>query len=95
MDRSEIKKCYRTGKVRKDGRPRALVVVFKDIATARYWCNDGRGFHFGEHWVNEDLCQADRDAGFFVREERRNRKKKVGEPKQQNHVKVGVPLQDY
>ena len=79
MPNSEIVSCYRTGRVRKDKQgvllPRPLVVVFKSEDMAHYWCNGGRGYQSpcGKHWVNEDLCIADRDAKYFVRKERRNR----------------------
>ena len=100
MVRSEFERSYRTGKIRKDeatGKliPRPLVVVFKKQETARYWTNDGHGFHIGSHWVNEDLCRADREAKFFVREERRKRMKRVGVRGQQSHVRAGIPAQDY
>lgn len=77
MKRNEIATCFRAGRVRKDEVggliPRPLVVVFKTVETTNFWHNDGKGFNDGIHWVNEDLCKGDRDARFFVRQERRKR----------------------
>ena len=44
--------------------------------------------------MNVDLCRADRVANFFVREERRNRRRRAGVSKSQK-VKDGVEIQDY
>ena len=63
-------------------KPRPLVVCFKKEAIAETWHNGGRGLKMdvGEeenkrtHWINPDLCRADREARFFARLERRKRK---------------------
>ena len=46
--------------------PRPLVVVFKSDEVANFWHNGGKGFKCGVHWINEDLCRADREAIFVV-----------------------------
>ena len=75
--REDISTCFRAGRVKKDedGKllPRPVVVVFHREETAVFWHNDGKGYKAGPHWINEDLCQSDRAAKFFVRQQRRNR----------------------
>ena len=79
MTRQDIVTCFRAGRVKKDDNGinivRPVVVVFNSDDAAMYWHNDGKGFKSGPHWINEDLCKNDREAKFFVRQQRRNRQK--------------------
>ena len=89
MVHEDIVTCFRAGRVRKDDSginiARPLVVVFTNEDAAIYWHNDGKGFKIGPHWINEDLCKSDREAKFFVRQQRRNRQQmQEGKP---NHQK--------
>ena len=83
MDKEEIVTCFRTGKMDKDSdgviKPRPVVVIFKKEETATFWHNDKKGFKSRSHWVNPDLCRADREAQYFLRQERRKRQKQVEE----------------
>ena len=56
-------------------KPRPLIIRFKTSEKADYWCNNGRGYQTeSKHWINADLCRADREAGFQARQERNRRK---------------------
>ncbi|KAL5263730.1 hypothetical protein ACHWQZ_G008940 [Mnemiopsis leidyi] len=64
----DIKVCWRAGKA-DESNPnyrRPLVIRLKDEELVKEWTKDGRG-----HWINRDLCAADRKANFLSREERR------------------------
>ena len=96
MVRGDISTCYRVGRVKKDENgaliTRPVVVVFHNEDCAMYWHNDGKGYRIGEHWVNEDLCRSDREAKFFVRQQRRNRQQQQleGQTDQQGRVPAAV-----
>ena len=85
MNKEEIVTCFRTGKMQKDGagniKPRPVIVVFKKEETATYWHNDKKGFKSNSHWINADLCRADREAQYFLRQERRKRQEQLEERK--------------
>ena len=84
----------------KDGitpRPRPLVVKLKTKEDAMWWCDYGNGWKVESdnsdepekkavYWINQDLNRADREAQFFVRQERRNRlkRKAAATPKKEN-----------
>ena len=61
-------------------KPRPVIVVFKKEETATYWHNDKKGFKSNSHWINADLCRADREAQYFLRE-RRKRQEQLEERK--------------
>ncbi|KAL5255164.1 hypothetical protein ACHWQZ_G014557 [Mnemiopsis leidyi] len=75
----DIKVCWRAGKA-DESNPnyrRPLVIRLKDEELVKEWTKDGKG-HKTEsgHWINRDLCAADRKANFLSREERRKRQQK-------------------
>jgi hypothetical protein len=75
----DIAVCWRAGKA-DESNPnyrRPLVIRLKDEELVKEWTKDGRG-HKTEsgHWINRDLCAADRKASFLSREERRKRQQK-------------------
>ena len=76
---SDIEACWRAGKLdeSKSDYCRPLVIKLKDEAMVKDWTKDGKG-HKTEsgHWINKDLCAADRKANFLAREERRKRMEK-------------------
>ena len=76
---SDIEACWRAGKLdeSKPGFCRPLVIKLKNETLVRDWTKDGKG-HKTEsgHWINRDLCAADRKANFLAREERRKRMEK-------------------
>ena len=92
MEKEEIVTCFRTGKIQmeSDGslKPRPVVVVFKKEETATLWHNDKKGTKTGSHWINADLCRADREAQFFARDERRKRRKQWEEKKKSETEKT-------
>ena len=88
MSDNEIVTCFRAGKIPTSGDaqavPRPLVVKMDSKETAMYWCDYGKGYRISCiddsddekkkcFWINQDLCRADREAQFFLREERRRR----------------------
>ena len=85
MRRDEIISCFRAGKIKSGeapAAPRPLVVKLETKDSAMYWCDNGRGYRVTDEsddekkkhfWINQDLCRADREAQFFLREERRRR----------------------
>ena len=85
MRRDEINSCFRAGKIKSGeapAAPRPLVVKLETKDSAMYWCDNGRGYRVTDEsddekkkhfWINQDLCRADREAQFFLREERRRR----------------------
>ena len=76
----------------KNGKPvhRPLVAKLKTKVAAYEHSNDGKGAlvecleevdeegKAKRYWINLDLCKADREAQFFVREEMRKRVKERG-----------------
>ena len=76
---SDIEACWRAGKLDESNSDycRPLVIKLKDEAMVKDWTKDGKG-HKTEsgHWINKDLCAADRKANFLAREERRKRMEK-------------------
>ena len=78
MDSEDFDKCWRAGKVdssRKDY-CRPLIIQMADMATVNEWTRNGKGLQTESgHWINNDLCLADRRANFLAREERRKRLK--------------------
>ena len=71
-----IEVCWRAGKIdpSKPEYCRPLVIKLKNEQLANDWTKDGRGHKTGSgHWINKDLCAADRKANFLSREERRKR----------------------
>ena len=75
----DIKVCWRAGKADESNPDfrRPLVIRLRDEELVKEWTKDGRG-HKTEsgHWINRDLCAADRKANFLSREERRRRQQK-------------------
>ena len=85
----EILSCFRAGKITEkvEGqipKPRPLVVKLKSKEDAMWWCDNGKGWKVEVdssdgpnkkevYWINQDLNRADREAQFFVRQERRKR----------------------
>ena len=56
---------------------RPLVIKMKNEQLANEWTKDGKGHKTANgHWINKDLCAADRKANFLSREERRKRTQK-------------------
>ena len=76
---TDIEACWRAGKIDESNPDyrRPLVIKFKDEELVKDWTKDGKG-HKTEsgHWINRDLCAADRKANFLAREERRKRMEK-------------------
>ncbi len=81
MEKNEIIDCFRTGAAKKDGSgnplPRPIIARMIDQESAEYWHNFGKGYRVNDNWINPDLCKVDRDAQFFVRQERRRRKQET------------------
>ena len=85
MREDEIITCFRAGKIKSDeapAAPRPLVVKLETKESAMYWCDNGKGYRIPDDsdaekkkffWINQDLCRADREAQFFLRQERRRR----------------------
>jgi hypothetical protein len=77
---NDIETCYRAGrKDSDDGKGgdycRPLVIKMVDQTAADYWCDFGKGFKTVDgHYINPDLCKADRKASFLAREEKRKRR---------------------
>ena len=72
----DIEACWRAGKT--DGSNpdycRPLVIKLKSEELVNEWTKDGRGHKTASsHWINRDLCAADRKANFLAREQRRER----------------------
>ncbi len=74
--------------------PRPLIVKLCSKEAAMFYCNNGKGWMVEDknildtnskpvrYWINQDLSRADREAQFFVREERRKRlQQKANVPK--------------
>ena len=76
---TDIETCWRAGKLdeSKSDYCRPLVIKFKEESLVRDWTKDGKGHQTESgHWINRDLCAADRKANFLAREERRRRMEK-------------------
>ena len=50
---------------------KGVIIPILLVVVANFWHNGGKGFKCGVHWINEDLCRADREANFFVWDQRR------------------------
>ena len=78
MDSEDFDKCWRAGKVdssRKDY-CRPLIIQMADMATVNEWTRIGKGLQTeSRHWINNNLCSADRGANFLAHEERRKQLK--------------------
>lgn len=106
--KQDVVRCFRAGKFERPEKgsktlERPLVVQLKTTDDADYYSNYGKGFRVVDesndsavYWVNPDLIRADREAQFFVRQERRKRqqaqlqqeeKKKNAEEKKKNAAK--------
>ncbi len=76
IDKRDIDTCFRVGIWENDNKDqcRPLVIRMCDAEAANYWTNDGKGFKTESgYYINPDLCKADREARFLVRQERRKR----------------------
>ena len=78
MHSEDFDKCWRAGKVdssRKDY-CRPLIIQMADMATVNEWTRNGKGLQTESgHWINNDLCSANRRANFLACKERRKRLK--------------------
>ena len=76
IDKRDIDKVWRAGK-KDDAREdycRPLIIRLVDEECVDYWTDGGKGYLTDSgHWINRDLCRADRTANFLVRKERRKR----------------------
>ena len=75
----DIEACWRAGKIDQSNPDycRPLVIKMKNERLANEWTKDGKGHKTANgHWINKDLCAADRKANFLSREERRKRTQK-------------------
>ncbi|KAL5263848.1 hypothetical protein ACHWQZ_G005055 [Mnemiopsis leidyi] len=75
----DIAVCWRAGKADESNPEycRPLIIKLKNEELANEWTKDGRGHKTASgHWINKDLCAADRKASFLSREERRKRQQK-------------------
>ena len=78
MDSEDFDKCSRAGKVNSSRRDycRPLIIQMADMATVNEWTRNGKGLQTESgHWINNDLCSANRRANFLAREERRKQLK--------------------
>lgn len=85
VEKDDIVSCFRAGKKSVDnaGKPvtRPLVVKLKSKESALHYTKNGKGSmvlreddrNNTRYWINLDLCRADREAQFFVRQEQRKR----------------------
>ena len=76
MGNSDFESCWRAGKIdeNKPGYCRPLVIQMIDDGAVEEWTRDGKGLKTDSgHWINKDLCAADRRANFLSRQERRKR----------------------
>lgn len=99
--REEIVSCFRAGKRTVDSNgneiPRPLVAKLKSKEKMLTYTKNGKGNMVESksetgsdgkplrYWINQDLCRADREAQFFVRQEQRkrlNEKKSTDQPPQ-------------
>ena len=76
MPSEEFELCWRAGKIdeSKPGYCRPLIIKMTSAEAVEEWTRDGKGLQTdGGHWVNKDLCSADRRANFLARQERKKR----------------------
>ncbi|NQZ52217.1 MAG: hypothetical protein HRT95_19210 [Moritella sp.] len=81
IPQEDFEAFYRAGKPRTDGKPRPIIIKMVDRECVDYWTINGKGYKLEnvtgyndqQCWINKDLCKADREAAFFVREERKLR----------------------
>ena len=95
--KGDIAKCYRAGRP-DSSKPtsycRPLIVEMVDEQAVSYWTNCGKGYRTdSDHYINMDLCNADRKAHFLARQEAKRRRetrtsaegnKKVQDPRSTN-----------
>ncbi|KAL5258240.1 hypothetical protein ACHWQZ_G004223 [Mnemiopsis leidyi] len=76
---SNMETCWRAGKI-DESKPeyrRPLIIKLKSEELVQEWTNNGVGLKTSTgHWINRDLCAADRKANFLSRQERRKRMEK-------------------
>ena len=76
IENGDFEQCWRAGKIdeAKPDNCRPLVIKMTDKDTVKEWTRYGKGLLLeSRHWVNKDLCAADRRANFLARQERRKR----------------------
>ena len=76
MSSEDFELCWRAGKIdeSKPGYCRPLIIKMVDDKAVEEWTRDGKGLKLDSgHWVNKDMCSADRRAYFLARQERRKR----------------------
>ena len=72
IKKSDIVSTFRAGDPSAEKGPRPLIVKMKDETTANFYSMNGRGKKTDSgHYINRDLCKADRHAMFMVRQARR------------------------
>ncbi|KAL5258338.1 hypothetical protein ACHWQZ_G008989 [Mnemiopsis leidyi] len=75
----DLDTCWRAGKIdnTKPDYSRPLIIKLKNEGLVQEWTKDGKGYRTDSgHWINKDLCAADRKSSFLAREERRKRMEK-------------------
>ncbi|KAL5248049.1 hypothetical protein ACHWQZ_G017276 [Mnemiopsis leidyi] len=75
----DLDTCWRAGKIDNSNPDysRPLIVKLKTEGLVQEWTKDGKGYRTESgHWINKDLCAADRKSSFLAREERRKRMEK-------------------
>ena len=78
MKSDDFDTCFRAGKLDPNEKDycRPLIIQMADVAATNEWTRDGKGLKIESgHWINNDLCAADRRSNFLAREERRKRLK--------------------
>ena len=78
MESGDFDSCWRVGKndTMKKDYCWPLIIQMADMETVNEWTRGGRGLQTESgHWINNDLCVADRRANFLAQEERRKRLK--------------------
>ena len=76
MRNDDFESCWRAGKIdeSKPGYCRPLIIQMADDSAVDEWTKNGKGLKTdSDHWINKDLCAADRRANFLSRQERRKR----------------------
>ena len=72
----DFESSWRAGKIdeTKPGYCRPLIIKMADAKVVEEWTRDGKGLQTNSgHWINKDLCSADRRANFLARQERKKR----------------------
>ncbi|KAL5269806.1 hypothetical protein ACHWQZ_G003319 [Mnemiopsis leidyi] len=75
----DLDACWRAGKIDESNPDysRPLIIKLKNEGLVQEWTKDGKGYRTDSgHWINRDLCAADRKSSFLAREERRKRMEK-------------------